>query len=132
VQRPPRSEKILRLRGCAPVVRKPFIEIELSNGRSERHSFAKAEFARLWGEATIIVKTLTDIDIVSEVRYQPDVAEEQLVRDILQSRAEAIDESMEMFSAGTYRVFLEQFGQNYTNLPAGVEQCIETARKKLR
>lgn len=132
VQWPPRKQKIIQLRGSAPVLRNPFIEIDFENNRTERYSFSKSQFSQYWAEAKVILNTLTDINIVSEVRYQPDVSEHELVADILQTKSEAIDESMEIFNAGMYRVFLEQFGENCKELPPEVEQCIATARMQKR
>ena len=130
VQWPPHAGKILRIRAATPVLRKPFIEIEYSNGKTEQHIFAKEQFARFWAEATVIINTLTDIEIISEVRYQPDVSAQELIADVMNSRREAIEESHEMFDAGMFRVFLQQYGENYKDLPVEVEQRIEIARRK--
>jgi len=128
---PPSKQKIKLIRGSLPVFRKPFIEIEFENGRIKSFSFPKAGFAQFWAEAEVVLETVTDIEVVSEFDSRPVEDKSELVQQILEDKRECIGESSEMYQAGMYRPFLDQYGKNCKDLPDEVLEKIAFARKHL-
>jgi len=128
---PPKKERIKTLRGCCPLLRKPFIEIEYENGRTESCSFPKGAFAQFWAEAVVIIETTTDIEIISEFECPPPAHKSELVSELQIALEECIAESAEIYAGGMYKLFLDQYGRNYKGLPDEVQEQIERAQKEV-
>ena len=131
VEWPPSQQKIKLIRGSLPVFRKPFIEIEFEDGRIKSFSFPKAGFAKFWAEAGVVLETVTDIAVVSEFDFRPLENKSKLVKQILEDKEECIEDSSEMYNAGMYKSFLDQYGENCRDLPDEVLGKIALARKRV-
>ncbi len=123
---------IKSLRACAPMWRKPFIEIEYrATDRQDHMHFPKELFVHYWSEASLILETLTDIELISEFKCSPIQHRTATVRSIISTRNACIRECESMFDSGLFQVYLDQFGANCYDLPEDTMQKIEIARAKL-
>lgn len=126
------GQAIESLRACAPIWRQPFIEIQYRQSKKQDHMhFPKQQFIQYWSEASVILETLTDIDLLAEFTWSPPENREAMIDTILSTRNACIRECDPMFEAGLYRVYLDQFGANCKNLPTDTMTKIETAKKAL-
>ena len=114
---PPDPLKVKSMRGSFPVFRKPFVEMEYADGESRHRQFPKSTFVQFWSEAVVIIGAITDIELVSEFKFAPVSNRESLIKEVLESVEECINESNQLFSAGMYQLFLDQYGVNYKCLP---------------
>jgi hypothetical protein len=128
---PPRAQRIVRVRGCNALFRKPFIEVTLADGEVFQRHFPRQGFAEDWAEARVILQTLTRIEVVSDFEHQPVADRDGLVARVLACRDECIAEAGQMFDAGMYAQFLQQFGEDCAALPEDVERRIAIARERL-
>jgi len=128
---PPRPQKVKSLRGCFPMIRKPFIEIEYMDGESRHLHLPKSSFVEFWSEAVVIISAITDIELISEFKFQPLQDKESLIKEVLESRDECIEESNQIFVAGMFQLFLDQYGANYKNLPVDTQRNIADARNRI-
>jgi hypothetical protein len=128
---PPRAQRIVRVRGCSALFRKPFIEVTLADGEVFQRHFPRQGFAEDWAEACVILQTLTRIEVVSDFEHQPVADRDGLVARVLACRDECIAEAGQMFDAGMYTQFLQQFGEDCAGLPEDVERRIAIARERL-
>ena len=124
-------ERMLSLRACSVMFRKPFIEVTLANGEVFQRHFPRPAFAESWAEACVILDTLTDIQLISDFRFNPVVDREALVARVLACRDECIADANQMYEQGMYAQFLLQFGEDCANLPAEVVQRIDAAKEQL-
>lgn len=131
VEWPPSKQKIKLIRGSLPVFRKPFIEIEFEDGRIKSFNFPKAGFAKFWVEAEVVLETVTNIEIVSEFNSRPPEDKPELVQQVLEDKQECIGDSNEMYKAGMYKSFLDQYGENCRDLPDEVLEKIALARRRV-
>jgi len=128
---PPRSRRIVSIRACSVMFRKPFIEISLSDGEVFQRHFQRPSFAEHWAEAVVILETLTQIRLISDFKFEPVADRDALVARVLACRDECVAEADKMFEQGMYLQFLQQFGEDCAHLPMQVERRIETAKSKL-
>lgn len=128
---PPNPQKVKSLRGCFPMLRRPFIEIEYVDGKSRHQHFAKNSFVEFWSEAVVIVGVITDIDLISEFKFRPVSNRDIFEKDVLESRQECIAESNQMFVGGMYQLFLDQYGANCKSLPADAIHKIAQAKNRI-
>lgn len=128
---PPRAQRIRSLRACSVLFRKPFIEIEMQDGELIHRHFERQGFAAHWAEASVILETITGIELKAEFDYRPLADPEPLRRRVLEARAECIEEVEQMFAEGMYEQFLMQFGEDCKNLPAGISDKLAQARRAL-
>ena len=128
---PPRRCKISSIRASSALFRRPFIEVELSDGEVFQRHFERHSFAHDWSEARIVLETLTDIELISEFAVDPLEERDALIEDVLTQRDACIEESYKMYDNGMYAQFLMQFGEDYKNLPAETEARIAEARRRL-
>jgi hypothetical protein len=127
---PPRELRIVSIRACSVMFRKPFIEVTLADGDVFQRHFPRPSFVGFWAEAAVILETLTDIKLISEFNYEAVADRKALVARVLACRDESIVEANRMFDEGMYAQFLMQFGEDCAHLPVEVEQRIDTARSK--
>lgn len=131
IDRADNSQPIKSLRACAPIWRKPFIEIEYRHrGKMDHMHFPKELFIHYWSEAAVVLETLTDIELNSEFRPDPIENRKATVETILSTRNACIRECDSMFESGMYQVYLDQFGANSKDLPADTLEKLETARTR--
>lgn len=128
---PPRAQKILGVRACNVLFRKPFIEVRLQDGEIFQRHFPRQGFSEYWAEAQVILATLTTIDAQADFRFEPHADAQQLACEALATRADCIAESDKMFAEGMYEQFLMQYGEDCRDLPAESERKLETARRAL-
>ena len=128
---PPRAQKILRVRACNVLFRRPFIEVQLQDGEIFQRHFPRAGFAGYWAEARVILATLTTIELHSDFDCAPPANADQLAREILATRADCIVESDKMFDQGMYAQFLMQYGEDCRDLPEETERKLVIARREL-
>lgn len=128
---PPNPQKVKSLRGCLPMIRKPFIEIEYVGGEMLHRHYAKNSFVEFWSEAIVIVGAITDIEVISEFKFQPVQNRDILTTEVLKSRQECIEESNQIFDGDMFQLFLDQYGANCKNLPAAAINNIAEAKKKI-
>ena len=126
---PPRSERILSVRACNALFRKPFIEVEMQGGEIFQRHFPRQDFARHWAEARVILGALTCIELKSDFACAAHPDAERLAREALATRAECIAECERMFDEGMYAQFLLQYGEDCRDLPAETERRLEQARR---
>lgn len=131
VQWPPRVQRMLSLRACSAMFRKPFIEARMADGELFQRHFPRPSFAEHWAEASVILETLTCIEIVSDFSFNPVSDRDALVVRVLTCRDECIGEANQMFDQGMYAQYLQQFGEDCRDLPADTKQRIAHARKAL-
>jgi len=128
---PPRPRRIKSVRACNVMFRKPFIEVEFEGGEVIQRHFARDSFANYWAEASVILDTLTIIELISDFNFKAVSEPEKLVQRVLQTRDECIAESDLMFEQEMYAQFLMQYGEDCKNLPARTLQRIAQARQQL-
>ena len=114
------------------MLRKPFIEIEYYRGEPRHLHFPKSSFIEFWSEAVIIIGAITDIKLISDFKFAPDPDRDNLEMEVLNIRQECIEESHQMFVAGMYQLFLDQYGANYRNLPVDVIEIIAKAKTRIK
>ena len=131
VQWPPREQRMQSLRACSVLFRKPFIEARMADGELFQRQFARPGFSGYWAEASVILETLTGIEIVSDFSFTPVADRDALVRRVLACRDEGIAEANKMYEQGMYAQYLQQFGPDCRDLPADTEQRIAHARQRL-
>ncbi|MDH3221262.1 MAG: hypothetical protein OEO19_17160 [Gammaproteobacteria bacterium] len=128
---PPRSRRILSVRACNVLFRKPFIEVTLGDGEVFQRHFARESFARYWAETIVILDTITRIETISDFRFAAMPEPQKLAREVLENRAECIEECDAMFTEGMYEQFLMQYGEDCKNLPPDTRHKIDHARGAL-
>jgi len=128
---PPKQNRIQSVRACCVLFRKPFIEVSMEGGEVFQRHFGRDSFARYWAEASVILETITSIELISDFSFEPVNDPGNLVREVLANRDECIDESKLMFDEGMYEQFLMQYGEDYKNLPPDAVQKITYAREQL-
>jgi len=126
---PAKSARMISVRACSVMFRKPFIEVVMADGVVFQRHFLRPSFAEHWAEACVILETLTGIELISDFRFAPVADRDELVTRVTDCRDECIAEANQMFEQKMYAQFLLQFGENCVNLPAEVEQRITQARK---
>jgi len=131
VFRPPEKQRIVSVRACSVLFRKPFIEVEMEDGDIFHRHFLRPSFAESWAEACVILETVTRIKLISEFSFDAVKDRERLVGEVLARRDECIAESNLMFNEGMYAQFLLQYGEDCHNLPADARQKIAVARQQL-
>jgi len=128
---PPGQQKVKSIRGCFPMIRHPFIEVETVDGELTHRHFQKDTFIYFWSEAEVIISAITDIELISEFNYQPMQNPQTLAKEVLEFRKECIEDSHQMFVAGMFQLFLDQYGANCTDLPASVRKNIAEAKNRI-
>ena len=128
---PVHSKRMVSIRACSVLFRKPFIEVTMSDGGAIQRHFPRPSFAESWAEACVILETLTSIKLISDFRFNPVANREELVDRVLACRDECIAEADKMFEQGMYALFLQQFGADFDHLPPEVVQRIAKARQQL-
>jgi hypothetical protein len=128
---PVHSRRMVSIRACCVMFRKPFIEVTMSGGETIQRHFPRPSFAESWAEACVILETLTSIKLISDFRFNPVANREALVDRVLACRDECIVEADKMFEQGMYALFLQQFGEDFDHLPPEVAQRIAKARQQL-
>ena len=127
----PWNRKIVTIRASIPMLRKAFVEVTLNRGKPIVRHFQKQDFAADWAEAEFILATLTEINLIAEFPYQAVNHNDQMAEDIANAKKRVIKESQAIFEAGMYQLFLDQYGENYRDLPATTIEEIATAKKML-
>jgi hypothetical protein len=127
----PKDQRIVSLRACSVMFRKPFIEFQQADGKLLQRHFERASFAEHWAEASVILATLTDIEIISDFNFAPVSDRQALVARVLACREECIAEADKMFEQGFYQQYLQQFGENCRDLPPHTRERIAEARRML-
>jgi hypothetical protein len=128
---PPKSERILSVRACCVMFRKPFIEVKMAGGELFQRHFPRPGFAGYWAEACVILDALTSIELITDFSCEPYRDPARLVREVLAVRDECIADCDRMFAEGMYEQFLMQYGRDYRDLPAEAERKLEIARREL-
>jgi len=128
---PPKKQRMISVRACSVMFRKPFIEVELEDGEVFHRHFARPSFVESWAEACVILETVSRIKLISEFSFNAVDDRERLVAEVLARRDECIAESNLMFDEGMYTQFLQQYGEDCRDLPADAERRIATARQHL-
>lgn len=128
---PPRAHRIVSVRACNVLFRKPFIEVVTEDGDVFQRHFARESFAEDWAEAIVILETLTRIRLTSDFSFAPVADRDALVARVLACRDECIAEADLMFDAGMYAQYLQQFGEDCEHLPAAVQQRLAAARQRI-
>ena len=128
---PLHSRRIVSVRACSVMFRKPFIEVTLADGEVIQRHFQRPSFAESWAEACVILETLTGIRLISDFRFNPVADRYELVARVLACRDECIADADQMYEQGMYAQFLLQFGADCANLPVEVVQRLAAAEKQL-
>ena len=126
---PPKKLRIISIRACSVMFRKPFIEVEMEDGEVFHRHFARPSFVESWAEACVILETVTRVKLISDFSFDAVKDRERLVREVLARRDESIAESNLMFDEGMYAQFLLQYGEDCHDLPADAERRIAVARQ---
>jgi hypothetical protein len=128
---PPRSCRIESIRACCVLFRKPFIELQMTDGEMIIRHFERQSFAGYWAEACVILELVTSIKLVSDFSFEAVSDREKLEREVLANREECIEESEQMYAEGMYQQFLMQYGEDCKNLPPQSLQKLTHARQQL-
>ncbi len=128
---PSHSQRMISVRACSVMFRKPFIEVTMADGGVIQRHFPRPSFAESWAEACVILETLTSIKLISDFRFNPVANREELVDRVLACRDECIAEADKMFEQGMYALYLQQFGEDFDHLPPEATQRIVEARQHL-
>jgi hypothetical protein len=128
---PLHSRRIVSVRACSVLFRKPFIEVTLADGEVIQRHFPRPSFAESWAEACVILETLTRIRLISDFRFNPVADRDELIARVLACRDECIADAEQMYEQGMYAQFLLQFGADCAHLPAEVVRRIAAAEKQL-
>ena len=128
---PPKQCAIKSVRACSVLFRKPFIEVAMDDGEVFHRHFARYGFGELWAEACVILGTLTGIELISDFSFTPISDPQKLAREVLEARAESIEESDLMYAEGLYAQFLMQYGADCRDLPQETLRKIAHARHEL-
>jgi len=131
VFRPPKQQRMVSIRACSVMFRKPFIEVEMEDGEVFHRHFLRQSFVESWAEACVILETVTRIKLISEFSFDAVKDRDRLAAEVLARRDDCIAESNLMFDQGMYAQFLEQYGEDCSNLPADAEERIAIARQHL-
>lgn len=129
---PPRRQRIVSVRACSSMFRKPFIEVELDDKTRFHRHFQREGFADYWAEAVVILRALTDIECLAEFRYTPLPDADSLAQNALTIRDECLAEAEQMYRQGMYAQYLMQFGPDCSALPAATEQMLADARQRVQ
>lgn len=129
--RPPRQQRMISVRACSVMFRKPFVEVQMANGEMFQRHFPRPSFAEHWAEASVILETLTRIEIISDFSFTPVADRDALVQRVLACRDECISEANLMFEQGMYAQYLQQFGADCRDLPEECERRVAQARNSL-
>ena len=132
VRWPPAARRMLSVRACSALFRKPFIEVRMEDGEVFQRHFARDSFAGYWAEACVILQTLTTIETISEFSFAPAADRERLERRVLEVRAECIAECAPMYQQGMYAQFLMQYGEDCKDLPGDTQQRLARASAALQ
>jgi hypothetical protein len=127
----PKNRRVRKIRACVPMIRKPFIELIVSDNQSVVRQFHKEGFATEWAKAAVIFETLTNIEVISEFDFPACGNLTGLIVEIGEIRNELIEESCRMFDLGMYRQFVNQYGLHYKNLPTDSIKKLKIARQLL-
>ena len=128
---PSHSQRMISVRACNVLFRKPFIEVTMADGGAIQRHFPRPSFAESWAEACVILETLTSIKLISDFRFNPVADRKELVDRVLACRDECIAEADLMFEQGMYALYLQQFGEDFDHLPPEAAQRIAKARQQL-
>ena len=129
---PPKSKAMVSVRACAPMFRRPFLEIEFEDGETLHRHFMRENFARDWSEAIVILEAVTTIKVISDFSFPKYAQAQQLTWEVEAIREDCIKEADQMYQEGMYVPFLMQYGEDCKNLPEDVLEHLETARQALR
>ncbi len=125
------NQAIKSLRASAPIWRKPFIEIEYRISKKLDHMhFPRELFIHYWSEATVVLETLTDIELIAEFKCNPVKNRKATIETILSTRNACIRECDSRFESGMYQVYINQFGANCKGLPEDTLGKLESAGLK--
>ena len=128
---PPKPEKIVSVRACCVLFRKPFIEVTMAGGEVFQRHFPRQGFVDYWAEAQVILATVSAIELIADFSFVPLAEPGNLAREVLATRDRCIAESERMFAEGFYEQFLMQYGPDCKNLPPATERKLEIARREL-
>ena len=126
------THRIHSVRACAPMFRRPFIEVEMANGEVHHRHFQRERFARDWSEALVILETLTGIELLSDFKFQPLRHRLALVQKVEIIREACLADADLMFNQRLYLQYLNQFGLDYKNLPELAQRRIAEAKANLK
>lgn len=137
--------KVRTIDSNVPNAGKCFVLIKYEDESECKIEIEREFFEETWNEACAVLKAVTDIkgdfsplsdhEILSLQEDRKRYARyrlECIAGEALEQRRKALDKAVELFKAGMYEVFLEQFGVNYTPLPDLMVKRIEIAKKKLK
>ena len=124
-------QRIISIRACMPMLRKPFIEIKLQGAADVIRHFPRPAFIRQWAEAKTILETLTDIDLISEFELTVPPDAQRTAQEALSTRDQCIEECDAMFQAGLYRQYVDQFGANCRDLPQTTQHRLKEAQEAI-
>jgi hypothetical protein len=128
---PPKPERIVSLRACCVLFRRPFIEVTMAGGEVFQRHFPRQGFVEYWAEAEVILATVSAIELIADFSFERLAEAEKLAREVLATRERCIAESERMFAEGFYEQFLMQYGPDCKNLPPATAQKLEFARREL-
>ncbi|MFT5219817.1 MAG: hypothetical protein ACI87H_001957 [Gammaproteobacteria bacterium] len=131
VQWPPRPGRIISIRGCSTLFRKPFIELLMEDDALIQHHFMREAFAEHWAEAVVIIEAITSIKIVSDFDFRSFPDPDELIERVLASRLQCIAESNLMFDNDMFEQFLDQYGEDCYALPEDAVARVDVARAKM-
>ena len=120
---------IRRIRAANVLFRKPFIEIELDSGEVLVRHFERAEFAREWAEARVVLRALTAIELVTDFACPEPANAAQRSAEALAMRNKCIQDCQPMFDNGFYQQYLAQFGPDCRDLPPEITAQLARARR---
>jgi len=141
---PPSQKTITSIEAIVPNIGKCLARLHYHDGTSFDINIERGCFEKTWNEACAILHSVTNITeglrrltprevAILEKERQDYVSYEieQLEKEAQRIKKEQIEKAIELFDAGLYDVFLEQFGNNCVDIPAPIQKRIEIARGKI-
>jgi hypothetical protein len=137
---PPRQKRLVRMDREIPIEGDCCVTLTFDDNTAERITIERGCFESHWNEAiavcTSLLSLVGDLSPLSVAEVQSlEVARQQsearqrdeVSRAALRLKQQAIHDSQELFDAGEYAQFLQQFGPDVKDLPPETEKRIAIA-----
>ena len=141
---PPKEGRVLTIHSNVPSIGNCSVLIKYDDESEIVVEIERGYFEESWNEACAVLKAVTDIKgdfspltkdkiLLLEADRQICIGYriEGITNEANREKRRAMEKAIELFEAGMYEVFLEQFGSNYTSLPDSMVKRIEIARGKI-
>ena len=140
---PPREKRLVRIEREIPKAGTCRVILKFDDKSDEQIEIERGCFEEHWNEAIAVFTALLDLDgdlspltdseIQSLERARQDFVtkrREQISRDALRIKQQALRDAKGLFDAGEYNQFLQQIGPDHKDMPRDIEKRISIAAHK--